>query len=119
MFDNYGVPDAIWCDNGGENISVNMINLLNQYGIRLIRTQPYNPQQNGKIERLWPSFELMTNDNIESIEIFRYNYNNIIPHSSLNYHTTSEVYFGIIHFAFGYIFEIDEKVNNQIIRRII
>lgn len=83
MFIQYGVPGAIWSDNGGENIGKKMIDLLNKYNVRLIRTTPYNPEQNGKIERLWQSLERMTNQNYDSIEIFRNNYNNIIPHTSL------------------------------------
>ena len=84
MFIQYGIPGAIWSDNGGENIGKKTIDLLKKYNVRLIRTSPYNPGQNGKIERLWRSLEKMTTTNLNSIEIFRNNYNNYIPHSASN-----------------------------------
>ena len=53
---------------------------------RLTATFKYyeKTEQNGKIERLWRSLEKMTTTNLNSIEIFRNNYNNYIPHSASN-----------------------------------
>ena len=119
MFIQYGIPGAIWSDNGGENIGKKTIDLLKKYNVRLIRTSPYNPEQNGKIERLWRSLEKMTTTNLNSIEIFRNNYNNYIPHSAFKHQAPSDVYYGIRHFKPSDSFEIDELVNNQIIRKTI
>ena len=45
-------PKIIRSDNGTEFLSNNFYNLLNQYGIIHQTTVPYNPQQNGRAERL-------------------------------------------------------------------
>ena len=38
MFIQYGIPGAIWSDNGGEKIDKKTIDLLKKYKVRLIRT---------------------------------------------------------------------------------
>ena len=50
-------PFVYWSDNGGENISNDTRHFLEQNGIVAVRTQPGNPQQNGKIERWWPGVD--------------------------------------------------------------
>ena len=61
----------------------------------------------------------MTTTNLNSIEIFRNNYNNYIPHLAFKHQAPSDVYYGIRHFKKSDLFEIDELVNNQIIRKTI
>ena len=63
--------------------------------------------------------EKMTTTNLNSIETFRNNYNNYILHSAFKHQTPSDVYYGIRHFKKSDSFEIDELVNNQIIRKTI
>ena len=60
-------------------------------------TNPYSPEQNGKIERLWQSFEKMTTSNPFSIIVFRNNYNNLIPNRALNYKTPLELFTQLSH----------------------
>ena len=54
----HGEPYAIWSDNGSENKGV-FHAFLEENSIRHIHTKPYTPQQNGKIERFWATFEQM------------------------------------------------------------
>ena len=58
------------------NTGLEFVNMLKEFGIKTVRTNPYSPEQNGKIERLWQSFEKMTTSNPFSIIVFRNNYNN-------------------------------------------
>jgi transposase InsO family protein len=50
-------PYAIWSDNGTEFRGV-FDHLLQERGIIHVRTEPYNPEQNGKIERFWRTLEM-------------------------------------------------------------
>ena len=52
-----GPVGCLWTDNGGENTGKDMVQSLQQLGIAQVRTEPYNPQQNGKIERFWQLLE--------------------------------------------------------------
>jgi hypothetical protein len=54
-------PHAIWSDNGTEFKGV-FAGLLQERGIRHVHTTPYNPEQNGKIERFWPTVERCRNE---------------------------------------------------------
>ena len=82
-------PLFYWSDNGRENTSKEMVSYLSSIGTRPIRTKPYNPQQNGKIERWWPELEKRianskTWDEIGSkIDDFVDVYNFKLPHSAL------------------------------------
>jgi hypothetical protein len=49
-------PYAIWSDNGGE-FKGDFQRLLDLLGIEHAWTEAYTPQQNGKIERWWPTLE--------------------------------------------------------------
>jgi transposase InsO family protein len=52
----YGTPYAVWSDNGTE-FHGDFDDILTRANILHIRTRPYNPQQNGKMERFWPTLE--------------------------------------------------------------
>jgi transposase InsO family protein len=54
LTDTGRIPYTVWSDNGGEFEGRFNAELL-QRGINHNRTKPYNPQQNGKIERFWPT----------------------------------------------------------------
>ena len=84
----YGPVGAIWSDNGGENVGKPFLDMLAKYGTKTITTEPYNPQQNGKIERFWQSFEKMTTGDMNSIPMFVYNYNMVIIHTALGTNST-------------------------------
>jgi hypothetical protein len=49
-------PSAIWSDNGTE-FKAEFDALLIELRIQHIRTDPYTPEQNGKMERFWPTLE--------------------------------------------------------------
>jgi transposase InsO family protein len=55
-------PCVLGSDNGGEFKGDIFVNLLEQRGIRPWYTEPYTPQQNGKIERFWQTMEDSTED---------------------------------------------------------
>ncbi len=48
----YGIPKALYCDNGSAYISDNLHMSCARLGIALVHTKPYDPQAKGKIERL-------------------------------------------------------------------
>lgn len=50
MASGYNIKE-IRCDNGGEFDNGNVKRILGSYGIKLLLTMPYTPQQNGKSER--------------------------------------------------------------------
>ena len=77
--EDFGTPFCVWSDNGSET-KAEFHKFLIKHGINHVTTRPHCPQQNGKIERFWTTFEgLYKVNNFErSIEI----YNNS-PHSSL------------------------------------
>lgn len=88
----YGPPAICWSDNGGENIGNVFRRMLQDNGVGYITTEPYTPQQNGKVERLWRSYEKMCSSTPLSLEQFVHNYNNIIPHTSIDYLCPCDVY---------------------------
>jgi hypothetical protein len=49
-------PYALWSDNGTE-FKGEFDDYLTRKGITHVRTDAYNPEQNGKMERWWPSLE--------------------------------------------------------------
>jgi hypothetical protein len=49
-------PFAVWSDNGSEFKGEFEVT-LEDYGAKHVRTKPYNPEQNGKMERWWPNLE--------------------------------------------------------------
>ena len=112
----YGPVGAIWSDNGEENTGLEFVNMLKEFGIKTVRTNPYSPEQNGKIERLWQSFEKMTTSNPFSTIVFRNNYNNLIPNRALNYKTPLELYTQLSHWKPN--LPIEYIVDNNFINEI-
>jgi transposase InsO family protein len=53
---NHVTPYAIWSDNGTEFKGA-FQDLLQEQHIHHVHTAPRNPQQNGKMERFWPTIE--------------------------------------------------------------
>ena len=76
---NHGKPFAIWSDNGSETKEVFHTYLVNNKIIHIC-TRPRSPQQNGKIERFWQTFEsnYPNLDIKDIIELY-----NSTPHMSL------------------------------------
>jgi hypothetical protein len=54
-------PYAIWSDNGTE-FKGDFDTFLQNEHVRHVLTTPYNPEQNGKIERFWPTVEKWDDD---------------------------------------------------------
>jgi hypothetical protein len=77
---NYGPVAAFLTDNGGE-FSGKFAAVLNALDIIELHTEPYNPQQNGKVERFWQTFERTCNT-IDKVPGFIIAYNQM-PHSGL------------------------------------
>lgn len=90
--EKYGAPAVVLSDNGGENVGSDFRNMLKKHQIRFLTTEPYNPEQNGKIERVWPSFEKMCITDANSIARFLNNYNDVIPHCALNFKVPADYY---------------------------
>jgi len=66
----YGLPKAIYCDNGSAYISDTLHMSCARLGIALIHTKPYDPASKGKIERFFRTVRLMfmCNANFSNIE---------------------------------------------------
>lgn len=80
--DKYGAPSIMWTDNGGENTGQKMLKFLKEKRIYPVTTEPYNPQQNGKIERFWQKLEDSTSSS-EEIPDYIFRYNMIRAHMAL------------------------------------
>lgn len=70
MHQQYGIKcNEVMTDNGSEFCGKKDVHpyerLLSHFGIKHIKTQPYRPQTNGKIERFWRTFH---EDVIEGVE---------------------------------------------------
>jgi len=92
----YGVPRAITVDNGPEFISCALDRWAHQHGVELHFIQPGKPTQNAYVESFngkfrdeflsqgrWPT---VARARIEA-ELFRVDYNEVRPHSALEYAT--------------------------------
>ena len=93
----YGKPYCFWGDNGTENLG-EFRDLLIANGIVMKNTKPYNPEQNGKIERFWKFLEDCV-ESLHEIPKFVRNYNTT-PHLSLPFQENSR-----IHMTPKYVFE--------------
>lgn len=99
-FEQYGLPDAILCDHGtpwwsttsGHGLTSLAVELIKQ-GIDLIHGGFAHPQTQGKVERFHRTLgETMAHRGIphdvaglnDAFDEFRYEYNEIRPHESLN-----------------------------------
>jgi transposase InsO family protein len=107
LFRRYGVPQAIQCDNGSPFISVQSragLTKLSAWwvslGIRVVRSRPGCPQDNGAHERMHvdvagdlqadpaASFDLQQ----RACDRWRQVFNNVRPHEALGGKTPDEVY---------------------------
>ena len=97
-------PLIFWSDNGKENIGPEMQDILNENDIHHVRTKPFSPESNGKIERFWQAINKAVAgktkwDEInEAIDIYIQYYNNYNHHRGLEkvgstYPTPAEVFF--------------------------
>ena len=107
LFRRHGVPKAIQCDNGAPFISVRSragLSALSAWwvtlGIRVVRSRPGCPQDNGAHERMHAdvSAEVQSNpaENLTAqqrdLDRWRQEFNHVRPHESLGGKTPAEVY---------------------------
>lgn len=107
VFDEYGLPFSILCDNGNpwgssQSTSITKFEVwMMEHGILTIHIRSQHPQTQGKIERFNGSYKrerlkFYTPQNIEDAqccrEEYRNFYNNIRPHCSLNYDVPANRY---------------------------
>lgn len=107
LFRRYGVPKAIQCDNGTPFVSVHSragLSTLSAWwvslGIRLVRSRPGCPQDNGAHERMHAdvradvqAYPAATRDEQQrALDRWRQEFNHVRPHQALGGKTPSEVY---------------------------
>lgn len=90
---SFGSPRRMLTDNGGQFLSDEFKKFVAQYNIRHVRSRPYHPQTNGKIERFFKSlkYELLNYYFITSVrqlnelvsEYVQY-YNQYRPHQGID-----------------------------------
>jgi putative transposase len=87
-----GIPDRIQCDNGSEFISKVLDKWAYEHGVTIDFSRPGKPMDNAIIESFNGSFRdeclnvnsfLSIEDAREKIELWREEYNEFRPHSSL------------------------------------
>jgi transposase InsO family protein len=107
LFRRYGLPKAIQCDNGVPFISVRSRGGLSQLsawwvslGIRIVRSRPGCPQDNGGHERMHSDVRAdvqaqpaaTRQEQQRLIDRWRQEFNRVRPHQSLGGRTPAEVY---------------------------
>jgi putative transposase len=107
LFARHGVPDAIQCDNGTPFVSVRSRGGISQLsawwlslGIRLVRSRPGCPQDNGGHERMHVDIAADLQSAPAStpqaqqreIDRWRQEFNHVRPHDALGGKTPAEVY---------------------------
>jgi len=107
LFRRYGVPKSIQCDNGCPFIASNARSGLSRLsawwislGIKIIRSRPASPQDNGGHERMHGDIarevEVIPSGNRVSQQRacskWRQQFNHVRPHGALNDKTPAEVY---------------------------
>ena len=94
LFIIHGVPDYIRSDNGSEFIAKELRKWLQSIGVKTAYIEPGSPWENGYIESFNGKLrdELLNGEIFDTIleakvliEMWRKHYNNIRPHSSLNF----------------------------------
>ena len=94
IMEQRGKPDSVVCDNGTEYTSKAMFFWSKESGVKLSFIQPGKPTQNAFVESLNGKFRneclnqhwFRTLDEARyEIELWREHYNNVRPHSSLNF----------------------------------
>lgn len=107
LFRRYGVPNTIQCDNGEPFISVQSRGGLSRLsawwvslGIRIIRSRPASPQDNGGHERMhrdirsdvqaFPQSDRISEQ--RALDRWRQEFNQVRPHEALGGKTPGELY---------------------------
>jgi transposase InsO family protein len=107
LFRKHGLPAAIQCDNGSPFISTRarggltaLSVWLTILGIRMVRSRPGHPQDNGGHERMhrdvaqevqrWPSTDLRAQQ--RELDRWRQEFNQVRPHEALGGKTPAELY---------------------------
>jgi len=99
IIEERGMPESIRCDNGPELTSRHILGWCTDNKINLIHIQPGRPMQNGHVESFNGRFrdECLNAtwfhnlaDAREKIAVWRREYNEERPHSSLGYRTPNE-----------------------------
>jgi transposase InsO family protein len=99
LFKIHGVPRELLTDNGvefgGTSRNSEFDNWCKQKGIKHIRSRIHKPTTAGKVERHHQTTQREIDFCRGDLELFRYRYNHIRPHQSLNMKTPAEVYFDL------------------------
>jgi transposase InsO family protein len=102
VFRRYGIPRRIRIDNEACFVSRGLSFALNLLGVRLQRTQPHCPWQNGRIERLFGTLKRQLDrvcivdaeDLRRKLVEFRLWHNHARPHQHLRGQTPAEAWDG-------------------------
>lgn len=96
LIKKFGKPKQIISDNGSPYGSKSKHSKFDRWcrrnNIEHIRTRVKRPQTNGKVERFFQTIDKELKYCNKDLENFRYRYNQLRPHESLNWKTPSEVY---------------------------
>jgi transposase InsO family protein len=106
VFGEWGLPDAILCDNGdgfngSAGVGLTPFEMrLARLGIRVVHGRPYHPQTQGKVERFhrtleaeWPHLLRVSPDEASlTLETARQEYNWLRPHEALGGRKPGSVY---------------------------
>ena len=96
LIKKFGKPEQIISDNGAPYGLKSKHSRFDRWcrrnKILHIRTRVKRPQTNGKVERLFQTIKKEIKFCNNDLEQFRYRYNHLRPHESLNWETPSEVY---------------------------
>ena len=106
VFGDYGLPDAILCDNGdgfngSAGVGLTPFEMrLARLGIAVIHGRAYHPQTQGKVERFhrtleaeWPDLLRVPIDEAKrALEEVRQNYNWVRPHEALGQRKPGSLY---------------------------
>jgi putative transposase len=107
LFEQYGLPKAILVDNGIPFISMNSLEGLTvlsawwvSLGIKLVRTRPGKPQDNGGHERMhrtmaedvevFPGLNPMAQQ--DELDVWRHEFNHVRPHRALGMKVPAHIY---------------------------
>lgn len=99
-----GVSPRIISDNGPQFIAKDFKEFVRQYGLTHVRTSPYHPQSNGKLERwhgslknecIRPSCPATREEAQKRIEKYVNHYNHVRLHSAIGYITPADCLGGL------------------------
>ena len=99
-----GVSPRIISDNGPQFIAKDFKEFVRQYGLTHVRTSPYYPQSNGKLERwhgslksecIRPSCPATREEATKRIEKYVAHYNHVRLHSAIGYITPADCLAGL------------------------